>query len=381
MDSRTFFSLCKINRLLYVLLKLTIFMLSIVVLNYWYFFSELNTTRYDLMLKIGALFLIMELLMPFHIIKQSVKHSLNAFILATQSLIKGDYSRVNELKLQTEREDEIGVLARTFREMSQQFEKSNESHNQYQKKLEFEIAHLTQQLQENDKTLQLLIEKERNTSIEKSHFLAMLAHELKSPLATIEFATENIQRSKNPQIIELSFSHIRKATQDMSIITQRCLQVDKLEQPNSTIIDTTFSLNSLIYESIKGFEAASRLQIDITSPLTVTSDELLYQIVISNLVENALKYSPEKSVVNISVKKNTASAGILISVSNEIGKAGKPDAAKVFEKYYRHTNAQRFRGTGLGLWLVRGIVTQLGGNVNYIEHNNKVKFQVWLPHQ
>jgi signal transduction histidine kinase len=356
-------------------------MLSIVVLNYWHFFSELNTTRYDLMLKIGALFLIMELLMLFHIIKQSVKHSLNAFILATQSLIKGDYSRVNELKLQTEREDEIGVLARTFREMSQQFEKSNESHNQYQKKLECEIAQLTQQLQENDKTLQLLIEKERNTSIEKSHFLAMLAHELKSPLATIEFATENIQRSKNPQIIELSFSHIRKATQDMSIITQRCLQVDKLEQPNSTIIDTTFSLNSLIYESLKGFEAASRLQIDMTSPLTVTSDELLYQIVISNLVENALKYSPEKSVVNISVKKNTASAGILISVSNEIGKAGKPDAAKVFEKYYRHTNAQRFRGTGLGLWLVRGIVTQLGGNVNYIEHNNKVKFQVWLPHQ
>ena len=216
MDSRTFFSLCKVNRLLYVLLKLTIFMLSIVVLNYWHFFSELNIKLYDFMLKIGVLFLIIELLMPFHIIKQSVKHSLNAFVLATHSLIKGDYSRVNELQSQAERQDEIGVLARTFREMSQQFKKSSESHNEYQKKLECEIANLTQQLQENDKTLQLLIEKERNSSIEKSHFLAMLAHELKSPLATIEFATENIQRSTNSQIIELSFSHIRKATQDIA---------------------------------------------------------------------------------------------------------------------------------------------------------------------
>jgi PAS domain S-box-containing protein len=232
------------------------------------------------------------------------------------------------------------------------------------------------QLHENQMQLQLLVEKERQNSIEKSNFLAMLTHELKSPLATIELATKNIQRSQSPAITELSFKHIQTAAHDMSVITQRCLLADKLEQGNSTINLTTFSLDVLIHEIIQN---ESRIQLDMLQPLLITSDELSCQIIVGNLVENALKYSPANSIVNLTV--TTEQTGILISILNEIGKAGKPDSDKIFEKYYRSTNAQRLRGTGLGLWLAQGIARQLDGQVNYIEHNDKVEFQLWLSQQ
>lgn len=362
--------------LLHVAMRFVMIIVTIIVV----IFVEKELSFGMLILGLGLLFII-ELWMQYVVLKKNVMNPLNMFISEAHAMANNDVQRVNlyDIYLLEEQKNEWGVLAKSFREMRQNINKTNELNQQYRLYLEYEIANRTAQLEKTNRELQALIEKEQSTEIEKSHFLAMLAHELKSPLATIEFAIENIQRSKNPEIIELSFKHVRKATQDMAVITQRCLQVDKLEQPNSIVMDTTFSMERLIYDLIKGFEEASRLQIKITSSLSVTSDELLYQIIIGNLIENALKYSPEKSVVAILVKKSSEPAGILISVSNEIGKAGKPDAAKVFEKYYRHTNAQRLRGTGLGLWLVRGVTTQLGGNVNYIEHNNKVKFQVWLP--
>jgi PAS domain S-box-containing protein len=239
------------------------------------------------------------------------------------------------------------------------------------------------QLRESEAQLQLLVEKERENSVEKSNFLAMLTHELKSPLATIEMATGNIQRSHKPEIIALSLKHIQTAAYDMSVITERCLQADKLEQANSIINLTTFPIEVLINDRrIQGqwlnSEDATRLQVAIHS-LLITSDEFLCRMIVSNLIENALKYSPAKSDIFISAIMDDDKKGVLISIANQVGKAGKPDAIKVFQKYYRNPNAQRERGTGLGLWLVRGIATQLGGTANYIEHNNKVEFQLWLP--
>lgn len=346
------------------------------------FFTQSKTLGTAILI-FGFLLLILEVIVQFFVLKKHVVNPLNSFIVDTTMIIKEGFQSQHrdDVHLFEEAENEWVILAQNVVEIGKNINQKNEENQSYQRHLESEISRQNTQLEKVNHELQALIETEYRTAIEKSHFLAMLAHELKSPLATIEFATENLQRSTNPDIIQLSFKHIRKATQDMAIITQRCLEVDKLEQPNSTIINTTFSLNTLIYELIKGLEGAARLQIHITLSVSITSDELLYQIIVSNLIENALKYSPENSIVEISVKKSNAPLGLLISVTNEVGKAGKPDATKVFEKYYRHTNAQRLRGTGLGLWLVRGITTQLGGNVNYIEHNNKVKFQVWLPHQ
>ena len=250
--------------------------------------------------------------------------------------------------------------------------------------LEAKVQERTHELQITSEKLEQLIEKKRENLAEKSHFLAMLTHELKSPIATIELAAQNIERNQNAQINQLSLKHIQAATRDMATITERCLQADKLEQTNLPLNVSTFPLYTLIQDrrSQGQFltpDEATRLQIDISPQLLITSDQLLCRIIISNLIENALKYSPAKSLVFISANYDEQKSVLFISVLNEVGKAGKPDATKIFEKYYRSPDAQRLRGTGLGLWLVQGIAMQLGGRIDYVDHNNKVEFQLWLP--
>lgn len=222
-----------------------------------------------------------------------------------------------------------------------------------------------------------LLEKERENSTEKSRFIALLAHELKSPLAAIEFAAENILRSQNLEIAMKSVKHIQSAAREMSAMTERCLCHDKLESTTNSYL-TTFSLATVMRDVIQNSTDTARFQIYFSQCISLKSDEVLCRMMLSNLIENALKYSPEKSMIKISAEMREMPTGVLISISNEIGKSGKPDAEKIFQKYYRHPNALKFRGMGLGLWLVRGIAEQLNGTVKYIEHENRVEFQVWI---
>ncbi len=250
--------------------------------------------------------------------------------------------------------------------------------------LEAKVRERTNELRITSEKLEQLIDKKREDLAEKSHFLAMLTHELKSPIATIELAAQNIERNQNVQINQLSLKHIQAATHDMATITERCLQADKLEQANLPLNVSIFPLYTLVHDRRSQGQFltpndSTRLQLDISPQILITSDQLLCRIIMSNLIENALKYSPAKSLVFISANYDTQKSVLFISVFNEVGKTGKPDATKIFEKYYRSPDAQRVRGTGLGLWLVQGIAMQLGGRVDYIDHNDKVEFQLCLP--
>ena len=248
-----------------------------------------------------------------------------------------------------------------------------------EKILETRVQQRTTELENAGEQLRILVEKERDNSIEKSNFIAMLTHELKSPLSTIKFAVGNIQRSQNPEIKAMCLHDIQTAAHDMSVITERCIDADKLENADTAISASPFSLKAIIEDIIQRHNSVNRVRLALEPPFLITSDALLCGIILSNFLENALKYSPEHSQVDIFAAWTVDKSAVLISVCNQIGTSGKPDSNKVFAKYYRNTHAQRLRGTGLGLWLVRGIATQLGAEVSYIDHNDTVEFQLCLP--
>jgi signal transduction histidine kinase len=72
-------------------------------------------------------------------------------------------------------------------------------------------------------------------------------------------------------------------------------------------------------------------------------------------------------------------AGWCWQVSNQVGKAGLPDAGRLFEKYYRSPQAQRVSGSGLGLFLVKGLLDLMQGRIGYEVRGQQVIFSVWLP--
>lgn len=102
---------------------------------------------------------------------------------------------------------------------------------------------------------------------------------------------------------------------------------------------------------------------------------------ISNLIENALKYSPAESKVHVSVKQTLISGSrwLIVDVMNDIGTNGIPDKQMIFSRFYRNPLALEITGSGVGLYLVHALVQRLNGQINYEASETKVSFRIQLP--
>jgi len=215
---------------------------------------------------------------------------------------------------------------------------------------------------------------ERQQSEEQSRFMAMLTHELKTPMSVIRMALGSLRMQLGEQRI---LQHAERAVDDMNAVVERCTQADRVEQGGLEIQRETIVLSELISNVRENSREPERVVLHPGTVPLLCSDSQLLRTVLSNLIDNALKYSPPASAIN--VKWGTKSAGLWLSVDNVASSAGMPDASKVFTKYYRSPGAHSKTGSGLGLYLVRGLCTQLQGMVSYRPEADIVRFEVWLP--
>ena len=107
---------------------------------------------------------------------------------------------------------------------------------------------------------------------------------------------------------------------------------------------------------------------------------------IGNLIDNAFKYSPAGSPIELVVGHTPSFyplpeniQGVMITVENKVGMLETPDEKYIFSKYYRGVMANHVSGSGLGLYLVKSMALLLGGELVYTTLNNHVKFKLWIP--
>jgi signal transduction histidine kinase len=124
--------------------------------------------------------------------------------------------------------------------------------------------------------------------------------------------------------------------------------------------------------------AGARILLTPQPEALVRSDPVVLRVIFGNLIENALKYSRPESHVNV-IMRPKAMGQLVIWFENEEGAAGLPDPARVFEKYYRSSRAMSQIGSGLGLYLVQGLVRNLGGGITYEPEEGRARFRLWLP--
>ncbi|MGV0961333.1 MAG: 7TM-DISM domain-containing protein [Limnohabitans sp.] len=218
-------------------------------------------------------------------------------------------------------------------------------------------------------------EQEKLTRLEQAKFMAMLNHEIKTPLSVIQLAID--RGITNPSLE----TQANEAIAEVNQIIDRCLQMDKLEQGAQLVRKVEISAVSLIKDLLTRIDDAPRFELSCQTDRPVRSDPFLFQMVISNLLDNALKYSPPKTRIDIVIEELQEHDldALKISVANQVSKAGLPDATKVFEKYYRSPTAHAKIGSGLGLYLVKALCDMLGGSVRYVPGAGFVKFEVVLP--
>jgi len=208
--------------------------------------------------------------------------------------------------------------------------------------------------------------KEQNLRMAtQSQFMAMLMHELKTPLYIIQVAASSLRRhvaTSHPDSQRLN--NIARAADDMNFIIDRCVQADQLDQSDLPVNKTPVSLKTLLSE-IKHIEGHERVTFAGIEQARVLTDFQYARIILINLVTNALKYSPPGSPVGLSVQEArwTAGPGLTIRVSNALGVAGRPDPLRVFSRYYRAEGAKKEVGAGLGLWLANTIALKLGSEL------------------
>jgi two-component system phosphate regulon sensor histidine kinase PhoR len=206
----------------------------------------------------------------------------------------------------------------------------------------------------------------------KSDFLNTVSHELRTPLTSIKWSTESLSAlSKNWD--EETFSKllriIRDDNQRLTKLVEQLLSFSKLDAGQLAPKFEPVALEELVEKAALEMEpiAASK-DIEITivgsSPDPIIADREQVRLLLTNLLDNAIKYSPRHSQISIALAQNETDSTISINDSG-IG-INKEDIDNIFDRFYRADRAEvrDETGTGLGLAIVKGILDAHAGSVS-----------------
>ena len=211
---------------------------------------------------------------------------------------------------------------------------------------------------------------------DQRQLLAMLAHEIKTPLANLRIWMEAGEKGRPA---------MERAIDDMNRVIERCVHSGQLSDqslaPRMELLDVA-ELTRFVCSSSRQPE---RVLLELpTGPCPAQTDAQILSIVLSNLLDNAYKYSALHSRITLKLTATTgtqAQNGWRWQIENEVGSTGWPEANELFKKYYRSPLARKQSGSGLGLFLVKALLELLNGKVTYSPSDDLVRFEIWLPAQ
>jgi two-component system sensor histidine kinase CiaH len=227
------------------------------------------------------------------------------------------------------------------------------------------------------------VRKQLRFNQEQQHFMMALTHELKTPIAVATLNLETLQKRKLEETQQHSL--IQKALQETNRLNTLCnnmLISSQIDASNYVVEDEEFDiseiLNTTITEYKNRFSSFTFLQ-DVEESIFIKGDRMLIQIAINNLLDNAIKYSPRQTTITTVLK---AADKAILQVKDEGKGISSEDKKRIFEKFYRAGNAatKQAKGTGIGLYLTKNIVTKHKGNISMTDNTpNGSIFEIQLP--
>jgi len=225
----------------------------------------------------------------------------------------------------------------------------------------------------------------------QQQYLAMLVHEIKTPLTLVQLGTKALTQAEvSSERKSVWGTRMQTAVNNMVHILDNCSQSERYEEGaiaiSPALVHAPVVLQKVVEQALyMSGKLHDRLQLRYESPaahMTLNTDATYLQIILNNLVSNALKYSPADTAVLVQVGRQEVSEGLpqlQFAVINQAGHAGPPDPAKVFERYYRAPRANSVSGTGLGLWLSQKLAERLGSKISMSLDAGSVMFWFSLP--
>lgn len=223
----------------------------------------------------------------------------------------------------------------------------------------------------------------------KSDFISLASHQLRTPLSAIKTYSHMLMEGYMGEVSEAqtkSLKTIVSAANRMNELISTLLNITRIESGNVTVTHKAVDVLRLVEEVNKEHAlAASDKHIEVVivagkSRPTVQTDPLLFKEVLSNLVSNAIKYTPDNGEVSVRVKNRRYD--VLFEVHDTGMGIPKYSQEQIFTKFFRAHNVvkQETSGTGLGLYLVKGLVDALDGKIWFESiEDTGTSFYVQLP--
>ena len=245
---------------------------------------------------------------------------------------------------------------------------------------------LEKTVQERTKQLTEALAKEKELNELKTRFLSLVSHEFKTPLSGIltsitllEKYTQTEQQAKR----EKHVTTIRNKVRYLDAILNDFLSVERLDLGKVNYTLETFSIskiiNEVVYDANMLLKAGQKIQYpDGIDDLVIEFDEKTLELVLSNLVHNAIKYSAEHSVIELVVAK--AEDTIILQVIDQGIGIPAAEQKHIFDRYFRAKNALTTQGTGIGLNIAKQHLENLGGSLQFTSEEKKGSiFTVRIP--
>lgn len=252
--------------------------------------------------------------------------------------------------------------------------------------LEQKVLQRTAALEAREAELQRALGKERELNELKSRFLSMASHEFKTPLSTVLSSAELIElydAAEQQPKRERHIGRIKEAVNQLTEVLNDFLSLSQLEQGHIAVNNRLIDLRALISTSVESSEGqmkpGQRVVLELAEePVRIVSDPKMLRHILVNLISNAAKYSEEGKSILISTGLNEGQC--YISITDEGIGIPVQDHQHLFDRFFRASNVENVKGTGLGLNIVSHYINLLGGKITFTSELRKGStFTVTLP--
>lgn len=251
--------------------------------------------------------------------------------------------------------------------------------------LEDRVELRTAELRKAEHNVREALEAEKELHALKSRFVSMASHEFRTPLSTIMSSVDLIGRYTEQAAddkVEKHVARIKGKVREMTAMLNEFLSLERIEQGQVVCTPVEVDIVHLCIELIEELRtlAKSGQAIDYDhegDQRNVILDRQMLSNSITNLVTNAVKYSPEGK--HVKLKTTIAHGRLGVTVKDEGMGIPAEDQQHLFERFFRGSNATTIQGTGLGLSLVKRYVEMMGGTIRFASEPGNTLFTVDLP--